>query len=290
MVRRVVRHEGDDTRLLAALLHQRTNIPQRWLATQEETSIKWGRYAVKHRIQSIRRGHRKLIFQYQCLWGVLEESTTDGSHLWWPSHSKRCDQQQPRQGRMLRNLHGPNNPTNERKKKDWIWAPTPRECLYDHPSNEDEDPPSQDRSIAISRSLHKSSKFKSLFDQLDFGIQARTTATEALMRISAKHGPQCYANEAAVTRAFLESNNSVTFTDEDMKVPYSYHCRLLYLEVPLSSIILRGLDQWSSYQKSCGRHRLINKHHAAGRAYRSQNTTQAHHQDRNLNHRIRKQK
>ena len=49
---------------------------------------------------------------------------------------------------------------------------------------EDDAPPSQRRSIAISQSLHKNPKFKSLFDQLGFGIQARIVATEALMKIS----------------------------------------------------------------------------------------------------------
>ena len=86
---------------------------------------------------------------------------------------------------------------------------------------EDDAPPSQRRSVAISQSLHKNPKFKSLFDQLGFGIQARIVATKALMKISVEYGPQCYANEVAATRAFLESTNSITFTYEDTKVPYS---------------------------------------------------------------------
>ena len=43
--------------------------------------------------------------------------------------------------------------------------------------------------------LQHSPKFKSLFDQLGYGPQARLATTEALMRISVDSGPQCFANE-----------------------------------------------------------------------------------------------
>ena len=104
---------------------------------------------------------------------------------------------------------------------------------------EDDASPSQKRSVVISRSLHKSPKFKSLFDQLDFGVQVRTIATEALMKISAEYGPQCYVKEAAATIAFLESINSITFTDEDMKVPYSDHRWPLYLEAWINGVHIK---------------------------------------------------
>ena len=59
------------------------------------------------------------------------------------------------------------------------------------------------------------------------------------MKISTKYGPQCYANEAAATRAFLESTNSITFTDDDMEVPYSDHLRPLYLEAWINGVHIR---------------------------------------------------
>ena len=104
---------------------------------------------------------------------------------------------------------------------------------------EDDASPSPKRSVVVSRSLHKSPKFKSLFNQLGFGVQARTAASEALMKISTEYGPQCYANEAAATRAFLESTNSITFTDKDMEVPYSDHHRPLYLEASINDVHVR---------------------------------------------------
>ena len=50
------------------------------------------------------------------------------------------------------------------------------------------------------------------------------------MKITTEYGPQCYANEAATTNSFLESANFVTFTDEDIELPYSDHHQPLYLE------------------------------------------------------------
>lgn len=75
----------------------------------------------------------------------------------------------------------------------------------------------------ISQALHQSPKFKSLFDQLGYEPQACLIATEALMKISEDHGPQCYASKAHASHTFLESTNSVTFTDKDIEVTYPNH-------------------------------------------------------------------
>ncbi|EXC28861.1 Retrovirus-related Pol polyprotein from transposon 17.6 [Morus notabilis] len=91
----------------------------------------------------------------------------------------------------------------------------------------------------IARALHRSPKFQSLFDQLGYGPQARLMATEALMKILAEHRPQCYVSEAQASRAFLESTNSVTFTNEDMEVAYADHKRPLYLEVQINDVHVR---------------------------------------------------
>ena len=104
---------------------------------------------------------------------------------------------------------------------------------------EDKTSLSQKRSVVVSRSLHKSTKFKSLFDQLGFRIQARTATIEALMKISAEYELQCYANKVAAARAFLENTNSITFTDEDMEVTYFNHRQPLYLEAWINDVHIR---------------------------------------------------
>ncbi|EXC14798.1 hypothetical protein L484_009452 [Morus notabilis] len=100
----------------------------------------------------------------------------------------------------------------------------------------------------IARALHRSLKFKSLYDQLGYRSQARLMATEALRKISAEHGPQCYVNEAQASRVFLESPNSVTFTDEDMEVAYPDHKRPQYLEVQINDVhVHRALVNTGSF-------------------------------------------
>uniref|UniRef100_A0A2N9FQL4 RNase H type-1 domain-containing protein n=1 Tax=Fagus sylvatica TaxID=28930 RepID=A0A2N9FQL4_FAGSY len=82
---------------------------------------------------------------------------------------------------------------------------------------------------AAVRTLQKSPKFKSLFNQLGFGPEARNTATEALITIAAESGATCFTAEAHASRAFLETTNwmkiwrfntrnaiDAHFTDEDL--------------------------------------------------------------------------
>ena len=66
---------------------------------------------------------------------------------------------------------------------------------------------------AAVRTLQKSPKFKSLFNQLGFGPEARNAATEALITIAAESGATCFTAEAHASRAFLETTNAITFTD-----------------------------------------------------------------------------
>uniref|UniRef100_A0A2N9HPJ3 Reverse transcriptase n=1 Tax=Fagus sylvatica TaxID=28930 RepID=A0A2N9HPJ3_FAGSY len=54
-------------------------------------------------------------------------------------------------------------------------------------------------------------------------------ATEALITIAAESGATCFTAEAHASRAFLETTNAITFTDEDMEVQYPDHRRPLYL-------------------------------------------------------------
>uniref|UniRef100_A0A2N9F532 Integrase catalytic domain-containing protein n=1 Tax=Fagus sylvatica TaxID=28930 RepID=A0A2N9F532_FAGSY len=67
---------------------------------------------------------------------------------------------------------------------------------------------------AAVRTLQRSPKFKSLFNQLGFGPEARNAATEALITIAAESGATCFTAEAHASRAFLETTNAITFTDE----------------------------------------------------------------------------
>jgi hypothetical protein len=89
------------------------------------------------------------------------------------------------------------------------------------------------------RTLQKSPKFKSLFNQLEFGPEARNAATEALITIAAKSGAICFTAEAHASRAFLETTNAITFTDEDMEVQYPDHRRPLYLSAVVKDVQVR---------------------------------------------------
>ena len=92
---------------------------------------------------------------------------------------------------------------------------------------------------ATVRTLQKSPKFKSLFNQLGFGPEARNAVTEALITIAAESGATCFTAEAHASRAFLESTNAITFMDEDMEVQYQDHRRPLYLFAVVKDVQVR---------------------------------------------------
>ncbi|CAL8089747.1 unnamed protein product [Prunus armeniaca] len=79
-----------------------------------------------------------------------------------------------------------------------------------------------------SQVLQRNPKFKSLFDQLGFGPQAREAAAVALMNISVESNSHCFTTQPQ--GSFLGNDNAIVFTDEDMEVPYPDHRRPLYLE------------------------------------------------------------
>uniref|UniRef100_A0A2N9FYK3 RNase H type-1 domain-containing protein n=1 Tax=Fagus sylvatica TaxID=28930 RepID=A0A2N9FYK3_FAGSY len=92
---------------------------------------------------------------------------------------------------------------------------------------------------AAVRTLQKSPKFKFLFNQLGFGPEARNAATKALITIAAESGATCFTAEAHASRAFLETTNAITFTDEDMEVQYPDHRRPLYLSAVVKDVQVR---------------------------------------------------
>uniref|UniRef100_A0A2N9H5V5 Uncharacterized protein n=1 Tax=Fagus sylvatica TaxID=28930 RepID=A0A2N9H5V5_FAGSY len=75
--------------------------------------------------------------------------------------------------------------------------------------------------------------------QLGFGPEARNAATEALITIAAESGATCFTAEAHASRAFLETTNAITFTDEDMEVQYPDHRRPLYLSAVIKNVQVR---------------------------------------------------
>uniref|UniRef100_A0A2N9GRD8 RNA-directed DNA polymerase n=1 Tax=Fagus sylvatica TaxID=28930 RepID=A0A2N9GRD8_FAGSY len=74
---------------------------------------------------------------------------------------------------------------------------------------------------------------------LGFGPEARNAATEALITIAAESGATCFTAEAHASRAFLETTNAITFTDEDMEVQYPDHRRPLYLSAVIKNVQVR---------------------------------------------------
>ena len=90
--------------------------------------------------------------------------------------------------------------------------------------------------LSIVRTLQKNPKFRSLFNQIGFGPEARRVAIETLMSIEADSGMECFMAESHASRAFSETTNAITFTDEDMEVEHPNHHRLLYLMATINSV------------------------------------------------------
>uniref|UniRef100_A0A2N9ENF4 Integrase catalytic domain-containing protein n=1 Tax=Fagus sylvatica TaxID=28930 RepID=A0A2N9ENF4_FAGSY len=89
------------------------------------------------------------------------------------------------------------------------------------------------------KTLQRNPRFRSLFNQLGLNPEARTAATEAIMAIAADSGAHCFTAETHASRAFLETTNAVTFTDEDMEVQYPDHRRPLYLAATINEVQVR---------------------------------------------------
>ena len=93
--------------------------------------------------------------------------------------------------------------------------------------------------LSIVRTLQKNPKFRSLFNQLGFGPEARRVATESLMSMAVDSGMECFTVESHASRAFLETTNAITFTDTDMEVKHPNHCRPLYLMATINGVQIR---------------------------------------------------
>ena len=92
------------------------------------------------------------------------------------------------------------------------------------------------------RTLQKSPKFRSLFNQLGFGPKARRIATKSLTSIATDSRVECFIAESHANQAYLETTNAITFTDEDMEVEHPDHRRPLYLMATINGVqIMRAL-------------------------------------------------
>uniref|UniRef100_A0A2N9HMC5 RNase H type-1 domain-containing protein n=1 Tax=Fagus sylvatica TaxID=28930 RepID=A0A2N9HMC5_FAGSY len=70
--------------------------------------------------------------------------------------------------------------------------------------------------------------------KLGLNPEARIAATEAIMDIAAKSDAHCFTAKTHASRAFLETTNAITFTDEDMEVQYPDHRCPLYLSATIN--------------------------------------------------------
>ena len=61
-------------------------------------------------------------------------------------------------------------------------------------------------------------------------------ATKSLMSIVAEWGLECFTIESHANRAYLETTNAVTFTDEDMEVEHPDHHNPLYLIATINDV------------------------------------------------------
>ena len=84
--------------------------------------------------------------------------------------------------------------------------------------------------------LQRSPAFRALFNQLGFNEEARKAATEALVSIASDSRTHCLTAEAHASKAFLETTNAITFTDEDMEVQHPDHSRPLYVAARINDV------------------------------------------------------
>ena len=92
---------------------------------------------------------------------------------------------------------------------------------------------------SIVRTLKESPKFRSLFNQLGFGPEVRRIAIESLISIAADSRLECFIAESHASRAYLETTNAITFTDEDMEVEHPDHHKPLYLMATINNVKIK---------------------------------------------------
>ncbi|GKV07206.1 hypothetical protein SLEP1_g19004 [Rubroshorea leprosula] len=82
-------------------------------------------------------------------------------------------------------------------------------------------------------------------------FSVRRRATKAILSITNEAGGECLNAEAHASRAYLESSNVVTFTDEDMEASYLDHRKPFYLSIHINAIdVRRALGDTSIDERS----------------------------------------
>ena len=59
------------------------------------------------------------------------------------------------------------------------------------------------------------------------------------MSIAADSGMECFTAESHASRAYLETTNAITFTDEDMEVEHPNHRKPFYLMATINGVQVR---------------------------------------------------
>ena len=74
---------------------------------------------------------------------------------------------------------------------------------------------------------------------MGFRPEARRVATESLISIAIDSGIECFTAESHASRAYLETTNAITFTNEDMEVEHPDHRRPIYLMAITNGVQVR---------------------------------------------------
>ena len=74
---------------------------------------------------------------------------------------------------------------------------------------------------------------------MGFRPEARRVATESLISIAIDSRIECFTAEPHASRAYLETTNAITFTDEDMEVEHPDHRRPIYLMAITNGVQVR---------------------------------------------------
>ena len=74
---------------------------------------------------------------------------------------------------------------------------------------------------------------------MGFRPEARRVATESFISIAIDSGIECFTAESHASRAYLETTNAITFTDEDMEVEHPDHRRPIYLMAITNGVQVR---------------------------------------------------
>ena len=112
--------------------------------------------------------------------------------------------------------------------------------LFHNGADENETASGTSMPPAAISALQRSPTFQTLFNQLGLNEESRRSAIEALVSIAASSGTHCLTAKARASRAFLETTNIITFTDEDMEVQHLDHSKSLYIAAQINDVHIKS--------------------------------------------------